>query len=211
MKPKYAAVYEALVQRIETMSPGDRLESETRLAEDFNVAPMTVRRALEMLSNEGRTVGRRGKGTFVADPSRSSRPDVLGDTGAHLVSATLERAGSDLSGCDVDSDAFVFRMVHTRTREESVVGVQTTTAVASAFDGLLGRDLSRPVGEILDGYGVPASGAQVVVAQAGEHEARILGVEEGRACLCVQQRWGEERLYAISVTLVRTDRYALRL
>ncbi|MCF2705788.1 GntR family transcriptional regulator [Arcanobacterium haemolyticum] len=212
MKPKYTAVYEALVQRIETMNPGDKLASETQLAEDFNVAPMTVRRALEMLANEGRTVGHRGKGTFVAGPPRSrSHADVLSDTSAHLISATLERAGNDVPGLEVDPDAFVYRLVHARSVEGKVVGVQTTTAVASAFEGLLAYKLSQSVSDILNGYNVPATGTVVTATQAGERDAKILEVEVGATCLSVEQCWGESPILAVSSTLVRPDRYALRL
>lgn len=67
MEPKYAKVYEALLERISGMSPGERLDSEVKLASSFKVSPMTVRRALMLLSQNGLTVGIPGRGTFVAD------------------------------------------------------------------------------------------------------------------------------------------------
>ena len=67
MEPKYAKVYEALLERISGMNPGERLDSEVKLASSFKVSPMTVRRALMLLRQNGLTVGIPGRGTFVAD------------------------------------------------------------------------------------------------------------------------------------------------
>ncbi|AKE41839.1 GntR family transcriptional regulator [Corynebacterium kutscheri] len=72
VKAKYAEVYEALVARIEQMNPGDRLESEVQLASSFNVSPMTIRRALMLLSQEGRTIGMPGRGTYIAQPNTAA-------------------------------------------------------------------------------------------------------------------------------------------
>lgn len=53
------------------LRPGDRVPSETQLCELYEVSPMTVRRALNILLDEGLVTGERGRGTFV-------KPLVLG-------------------------------------------------------------------------------------------------------------------------------------
>lgn len=53
------------------LRPGDRVPSEGQLCEQYGVSPMTVRRAINILLDEGLVTATRGRGTFV-------RPLVLG-------------------------------------------------------------------------------------------------------------------------------------
>ncbi|WIM67206.1 GntR family transcriptional regulator [Corynebacterium breve] len=67
--PAYVAIAESLRARIESgeLKPGDRLPAERELVDDFNVARMTVRHALDTLQMEGLIDRKRGRtgGTFV--------------------------------------------------------------------------------------------------------------------------------------------------
>ncbi len=60
-------VYQTLVGRLDgrLLAPGMQLPSEIKLAEDFGVSRMTVRKALARLVDEGRVYCRNGVGTFV--------------------------------------------------------------------------------------------------------------------------------------------------
>ncbi|WP_022868516.1 GntR family transcriptional regulator [Schaalia vaccimaxillae] len=132
MKAKYSEVYEALVRRISQMNPGDRLESEAQLASSFNVAPMTVRRALMLLKDEGLTVARPGSGTFVVDPKASARKvasdsssaldtgmrvgglRVSPDLHSRLVSVTVTAAESqEAQFFNLGPEVFVLRVIRT--------------------------------------------------------------------------------------------------
>ncbi|MDR1443125.1 MAG: GntR family transcriptional regulator [Bifidobacteriaceae bacterium] len=65
---KYADVRDHLRERVNHMSPGDRLPSETELCETYAVSRITARRAVDDLVSEGRLTRQQGRGTFVADP-----------------------------------------------------------------------------------------------------------------------------------------------
>src|SRR3954447_15881746 len=75
--PLYQRVRTVLLDRIAAgeYSPGDRLPSEGVLADDLGVHRLTVRRALDELSREGRLRARQGAGTFV-----SPRPEPIAIT-----------------------------------------------------------------------------------------------------------------------------------
>ena len=75
--PLYQRVRTVLLDRIAAgeYAPGDRLPSEGVLAEDLGVHRLTVRRALDELSREGRLRARQGAGTFV-----SPRPEPIAVT-----------------------------------------------------------------------------------------------------------------------------------
>lgn len=65
-KHTYLQVADAIAARIEGGQITFRLPSERALAEEFKVAYMTVRRAMEVLRDRGVIITRQGRGTFVA-------------------------------------------------------------------------------------------------------------------------------------------------
>lgn len=82
-RPSGVKIISAYLQRaIETgaYTEGERLPPERQLAETFNTARSTVRRALDKLEKEGLVSRRLGSGTFVgASPTASRRPvDLIG-------------------------------------------------------------------------------------------------------------------------------------
>lgn len=68
-RPLYAQIYEDLRQRMGKgeWAPGQAIPPEMTLARDLGVSQGTVRRAVEMLCEEGALVRRQGRGTFVAE------------------------------------------------------------------------------------------------------------------------------------------------
>jgi GntR family transcriptional regulator len=69
-KPKHGGLYAGFVEAIESgaLKPGQKLPTETALAELLPVSIGTIQRALGSLVSEGLVVRRRGAGSFVADP-----------------------------------------------------------------------------------------------------------------------------------------------
>lgn len=66
-EPPYYQLANILRQQIATgeLRPGDRVPSEVQLCEQYEVSPMTVRRAINLLLDEGLVTATRGRGTFV--------------------------------------------------------------------------------------------------------------------------------------------------
>lgn len=66
-QPAYAQLANILRQCIASglLRPGDQLPSEAQLCERYGVSPMTVRRALNILIDEGVILAEQGRGTFV--------------------------------------------------------------------------------------------------------------------------------------------------
>jgi GntR family transcriptional regulator len=69
-EPPYHQLASILRQQIATglLRPGDRIPSEAQLCEQYEVSPMTARRALTILLDEGLATAARGRGTFVKPP-----------------------------------------------------------------------------------------------------------------------------------------------
>lgn len=79
----YTQVHEALRRRIRegTIAVGDRLPSQDELTEEFSVSAITIKRALDMLRDDGFVVRRPRIGTVVV----SQEPERDHSTGAALV------------------------------------------------------------------------------------------------------------------------------
>jgi GntR family transcriptional regulator len=68
--PLYERVRQAIASSIDdgTYTPGDKLPSEARLADELSVNRLTIRRALEELARAGVVESRQGSGTYVSAP-----------------------------------------------------------------------------------------------------------------------------------------------
>lgn len=66
-EPAYAQLINILRHSIATgiLRPGDQLPSESQLCKRFGISPMTVRRAVNALVDQGIVVAEQGRGTFV--------------------------------------------------------------------------------------------------------------------------------------------------
>jgi len=66
-EPAYAQLVRILRKQIAAgvFRPGDRLPSEAQLCECYGVSPMTVRRAVNILVDQGVVIAEQGRGTFV--------------------------------------------------------------------------------------------------------------------------------------------------
>ena len=91
--PLYRKVYLDLRERIEKgeFVPGERLPYERELCQHYNVKRVTVRRALELLSEEGLIEKRMGLGSFVKHPL--SIADM--DDAAGSASPPMENSGGN--------------------------------------------------------------------------------------------------------------------
>ena len=80
-QPVYSQLAELLRQQILSGSyrPGERLPSESQLVEAFQVSPMTVRRAINLLAAQDVISTIQGRGTFVKEVELGSAAFYLSD------------------------------------------------------------------------------------------------------------------------------------
>lgn len=84
-QPAYLRIAAVLADRVTTgiYAAGSRMPSGAELCREFGVSPMTMRRAMSKLENQGLVTGIKGKGTFARSPD-------LGDSAFRLDSLTGE-------------------------------------------------------------------------------------------------------------------------
>jgi len=73
-EPAYAQLASILRQSMAEgiLRPGDQLPSEAQLVERYGVSPMTVRRAINILADQGVVTAEQGRGTFVKPVAMSA-------------------------------------------------------------------------------------------------------------------------------------------
>ena len=87
-KPAYLKVYETLKAAIrQNYAPGDFLPPEPQLEEGFSVSRITIRRAVQMLAQEGLVTVRQGRGTMVSEPQAARTANPITSTTEVLVQA----------------------------------------------------------------------------------------------------------------------------
>jgi GntR family transcriptional regulator len=193
-RTRYQEIADELRPRLGSgeLGPSRLLPSESELSHDYGASRVTVRRALELLRDEGLVDSRQGFGWFVAaDPVRQA----LGRLG------TIE---SQLAAEGVQSERRVldFRFVAAPARVREVLGADTVLRVRrlNLADGepfalvtvwcpeRYGAELSRadvarsPFYELL---GIELGGAVQTIgaAAASAHDAELLGVPVGSPVL----------------------------
>lgn len=80
--PQYQTIYENLKEQIlqGVYAPGSRLPFERELCEIYGVQRITVRKALELLVQDGMICKHPGKGSFVRDENPASDPPAASHT-----------------------------------------------------------------------------------------------------------------------------------
>lgn len=125
----YLQIYNEYSSQIHSgkLLPGDKLPSESELADAYGTSRETVRKALNLLFREGYIHKIKGKGSFVLDITRMNFPvtglisfkemlDILGATSRTLVEETLrEPAGSVMARhLQIPSEELIWKVIRAR-------------------------------------------------------------------------------------------------
>jgi GntR family transcriptional regulator len=149
---RYREIERYLRTQVEGARPGAPLPSEAELCERFSVSRMTVRQALQELTNDGLVERRRGQGTFVAHRPVHRRPGVflsfteeMNRRGMQATSRLLWAGMDDARRPEVEDlglapDSQVVRIVRVRLADGVPVALEDAALVPELRD-VLDEDL----------------------------------------------------------------------
>lgn len=226
---RYHQIY--LVLREQLMSgrlpPDQPLPGEMQLARDYAVSRVTIRAALDQLSQEGLVRRERGRGTF---PSKAGTMRHKGAAGffdkllkhglrlpARIVELSDVPASSEVAAAlGLEPGAPVQKAIRVRSYENKPVGLITTYVPADVAHRFGGDGLAaKPMLQLLEEAGVKASGGeQTITAQlADHHAAALLEVGIGSPLLAIRRIvYGPKRRpVQYLLALYRPDRYEYRM
>jgi GntR family transcriptional regulator len=198
--PRYHQIAQALRDRIRSgrTLPGERLDNQRRLAEDFGVTLMTLRQSLEVLEREGLISRRHGLGTFVATPSvdydilhfRAFAGD-LSAVGENVATRFLrtQRARADRQAArelGLDPGVRVFALERLRLVDGHPTSFQVSHLAEALGEEVAKADLAvMPLGQVLTfklGIEITAARETVSAETLPARAARELGCAPGVPC-----------------------------
>ena len=196
--PLHYQVYLDLRGAIESgeWKPGDRLPPERELAATYRCSLITVRRALDELSREGRLERTRGRGTFVTPPPIVR--DLAGQVGfadevralgyqpyAEVVTARTDAASPAVAlALRLQPGAQVWYLERVRGADGVPLLLEQVRLPVERLPGLLGHDFAtESLWDILrNEYGLPIARHQEVLSAVipTAREAGLLGIRARR-------------------------------
>jgi len=228
MAHRYEEILQTLSERISTLEAGARIPTEKELAAEFDASSMTVRRALQILTQNGQLRGVRGRGTFVAHPrvtkmmgSAASFTDAMRSCGRRpssvLVEAAIRQATpEEAQWFGAPPGTQVYSIKRVRLGDGTPLGFEVTHLRAQLFPGLLAANLEQSLYDILaTQYGIAIVRTSIVVSTRCPtlDEAGHLGIEPTMPCLqtIVTSETGDGALFEHTVSIFRGDLYEISL
>lgn len=226
---KYERIREAISAMAAEAGPGAQIPPEKELAQRFGASTMTVRRALQILTESGLLHGVPGKGTFVARPRVTKMTRVSNSftealqasgrrAGSRLISATLRPPVDEAERAffDVGEGGFVVEVRRVCLGDDVAIGFETAVLNAAALPQILGHDLTGSLYELIEQryhLEIERTGIIVSARLPTESEARLLEVARTAPCLqtVVTSRVAGGPNLERTVALYRGDMYELAL
>jgi len=227
--PLYFRIQEMLRTQIASgrLAAGQRLPSETELAESFETTRTTVRQALAKLTFEGLILRRIGLGTFVASRPVESRVDAervrsfeeqMEETGAHvtfrLLAFDVERASASVAAAlELPTAAEIYRLRRLRLVEDQIIGLEDRAMPERIGSAISASALiTRPATRIVEAaLGTPLGGMTVSVgAMAAPADiARELAIRRGSPVLVRSHTFFDQQSRPVLTgdSIYRGDKY----
>jgi GntR family transcriptional regulator len=186
-----------------SISPGDALPTEHGLGEQFGVSRITVRRALQDLTEQGYVERRHGRGTFVSDwaPAETRSPTLTVreslrkaqlETTVEVIESELRRPPPGIRAAlelDDPQALYVLRVRNNKRGGDPLL--LTETWLPAAFSGAVNRRTRtrRAMYEVLASAGVDMGRiAQALTAEiADPRTAQLLRTDIGAALLRINR------------------------
>ncbi len=219
---RYVELADTLRERIVSGTRG-ALASEAELGREYGVSRVTVRRALELLRDEGLVTARQGVGWFVAvDPVRQSLGRVTtleaaleaagSESSRRVLEFTFEAAPADVAKTlDLPADGEVLRVTRLNLADGEPFAIVTVWVPAGLGASLSRADVERSTFyDLLPLQGVePGRVVQTITAIAAERAtADQLGVPVGSPILACRRVTYDRHGDAV---IVAEHRYAAHL
>lgn len=219
---KYGKIAEVLRQRCASMEDGQQLPAEKELAVEFDVSVMTLRRALDLLEQDGIVRRVLGRGTFV-QRKIVAKGGVLRSFSDDMRMRGLAPS-SRLIGIEIAvADEEVHKDLHLGAQEQ-VISLERlrladgepmcleTAHLSARFASLIETGgLEGSLHELLasQGHVLESAVRRIRAVAADERQAVLLGLKAGDPVLRIVQVFHDSKGVAIqrSCAFYRADRY----
>ncbi len=203
--PRYYQLKEILEQRINAgeFQPGDQFPTDDELCTQYNLSRGTVRRAIEILVEEGRLRRDQGRGTFVTPPQLSPVFFRLADFGEDMRQRGLEPQTRLLhlktfpateeiaASLQIEPGAEVIEIARLRLANDKPMAIETRYLAREICPELLDEDLEHQSIHrlLIDKFNIPLVRAwhSIEARVLSGQEAELLQVPDGTAGFLVER------------------------
>lgn len=139
-EPIYLKIKNDLLNEITKLKPHDMIKSERELANQFDASRMTVRKAVDLLVQEGILYRKKNAGTCVSEKKYQTTKDVssiIDDTGFEhkILYFTVKNADEDLSKIfNVSKEEVIVRIAKSNLKNNVVTSIDDIYYVKKYFD-----------------------------------------------------------------------------
>ena len=225
-------LYMQMVERIRSqilsgeLKEHEQIMTEKELSEQYGVSRITVRNALDVLTEEGLLIRKRGKGTFVAGKrmtrtlntlmsfTKSCEMENIKPGTKFLAGDLIDATPEDIRVLDLQGDDKVLRIKRLRYADDTPVQIEENH-FPRRYAYLLSEDLSSSLYETLKRHGVSINMGtmRVGVDYASKDEAKTLEVKENDALLKITDEGydTEGNVVYRGKRIINSERYSLFL
>lgn len=229
--PIYYQIKQEILERIEDgrLQPGDRIESEERLAKRYDISRMTARHAVTHLVNDGYLYRVHGKGTFVCKPRVEKSVAVLTGFAEDMQRKGFRTRSSVLSldrnvpdedvreSLNLKPGEEVYRLVRVRYANDIPMSYQKSFLPVTMFPGLDEHDFefASLYGVLAEQYDIePVHATQRMEARTVQDPiASLLETDPGSAVFFVERiSYGDgNRPMEVAFSWHRGDKYVFEM
>lgn len=223
---KYHAVRDLLLDRLETMAPGDQFPPERDLAQEIGVSRMTLRRAIDELVAQGAVRRRHGSGVFATGPKLDQALAASSFTedmrarglkpGAHTLEFEVSPAGTRVQRqLQLSEGEEIVAVRRLRLADDEPIALEELHVPRRLLPSLRADDLeNQSFYELLHQHGIEiSSSVQTIEPTVVEAEgARHLGVPVHTPALLFERtsRSAQGTPIEFVRSVYRGDRYKIR-
>ena len=209
MIPKYEAIAADIRRSIEdgALKPGDKLPTVVEFCELYGVSKITVKRAIEQITEEGLITSRRGSGTYVKDAAGFPGKAFYQGKNDRAQGFSYEHRGQKVSSVVYDfsivnppaevatqlgiaEDDFAYHVVRVRCVDEQPIVIEYTYMPLELIPGLKKKDLYASIYSYIRdtcGLKITSFHRTIRAVAATAEEAERLDVEPGSPLLELNQ------------------------
>ncbi len=201
-EPLHRRIYADLERRILSgdWAPGRRIPFEHELTAAYGCSRMTVNKAISELAGRGLVTRRRRAGTFVAQPKAHAAvlaiPDLRAealDRGQSYGYRLLERRVRDAATpgeAELAASGRLLDLACLHSADDEPLALERRLIALSAAPEAAGVDfhVTPPGSWLLESAPWTEAENRISAVEADAHDARLLGLSAGAACLRVERR-----------------------
>lgn len=189
----------------EKYKPNEQLPFEKELCEKYNVSKMTVKKALDLLVNDGLIIKRRGSGTFVKDITEKEIQRIIEkkqfsgltttSIGHKVTSKVLEfkiiNATKEIADIlKIEEDEFIYFVHRVRYVDDKAVVIEKTYIPLNLIPGMKLADVKKSIyGYIKDklSLNIQSAHSTVRAMKSDELDRKYLNLEKDEPILEVER------------------------